>query len=71
MRWINSFPIVFAKQKEKIFILNHYNAFPELSAEHTSRHASRMFEQSPLSLSMPKSVTQILGKLKGLKDLQH
>ena len=66
MRWINSCPIVFPKLK-KIFILMEYNDFItiQLSAKHANFHASMLFEQFTLSLSMPKSVPKILTKLKG------
>ena len=33
----------------------------------SSMSTSMLFEQFPLSLSMPKSVPKILGKLKGLE----
>ena len=70
MRWINSCPIVFPKQK-KLFILKEYNDFNifQLSAKHVNFYASMLFEQFTLSLSMPKSVPKILTKLKRLEVL--
>ena len=47
---------------------NDFNTF-QLSAKHVNFHASMLFEQFTLSLSMPKSVPKILTKLKGLEVL--
>ena len=47
---------------------NDLNTF-QLSAKHANFYASMLFEQFPLSLSMPKSVPKILTKLKRLEVL--